>query len=208
MQQQLSIQTIDLSRLAGERIKVDFSSALQDVVLNIADQQYNWKTKRKIVIKVTFEPQTRNDVVVSVECSAVLAKRCAQKTSVTIGRRNGQVSASEPQLSIPDFDIGDLGYDHINALVGLDSIGNGSALERFDVEMQRVIKNILDPNMPLYDKRSITLTFQFMPTQERVQAVVKYGCVTKLCPEEPITTFLSFVGEGDAIGVRESLGSL
>lgn len=42
-------------------------------------------------------------------------------------------------------------------IVSLENIGRGAALERFDVELQKVLENVLDPNTKPTATRKVTL---------------------------------------------------
>lgn len=57
--------------------------------------------------------------------------------------------------------------------ITLMNIGNGVAVEKFQVELQRVIANIIDPNTHPTAKRSINITVNIKPGEDR-----NFGSVT------------------------------
>lgn len=204
----LQLQTLNVAEIADNIVKSDYANALQKVVLNIADQRYGWKAKRSIDIIFTFSPDAnRHNINIEIDTNVKLPK-LKRKTTIMVGHDNGRPVANESQYQLGGIELGELGYDHINAWVGLETIGNGGVLERFDVELQRVIANILDVNMPAEGKRKIEIKFIFQPTQDRGMAAVQYGCKSTLCSEEPLYTFLTFTGIDNAIGVRETGGKI
>jgi len=80
--------------------------------------------------------------------------------------------------------------------VSLISIGGGAAVELFDRELERVLRNVLDPNCPADAKRKITLTFTFAPDDRRECSRVAISSETKLAPPLGHGT-LVYLGELD-----------
>lgn len=66
----------------------------------------------------------------------------------------------------------------------------GAILERVDYEMERVLKNILDPNTKATAKRKIAVTLEIVPSADRKTITVNTIAKSTLCPTEPITTSL------------------
>lgn len=66
--------------------------------------------------------------------------------------------------------------------LSLTNLGDGGALELFDVALQEVLKNIQDLNTPADAARSITLTVTFKPEKSRDLSKFKYKVVPKLAP--------------------------
>lgn len=68
--------------------------------------------------------------------------------------------------------------------VTLASLRGGAAVEMFDVEMLRVLDNILDPNTTL-QVRSVTLTVKIKPDANRSVGAVEISCGSKLAAPKP-----------------------
>lgn len=67
-------------------------------------------------------------------------------------------------------------------------MARGAIMERVDVEMDRVIENILDPNTPAKKKRSITLRIDLMPEENRGRVDMKVQCKSTLAPMVDVST--------------------
>lgn len=75
--------------------------------------------------------------------------------------------------------------------VRLDGLGGGAAMERFEEEMSKVIANIVDPNTPYKQKRTVTLSVSISPNEERTQCVMEIGCTSKLAPVKSVDSMLA-----------------
>lgn len=78
----------------------------------------------------------------------------------------------------------------------------GAIMERVDYEMERVIKNILDPNTKATAKRKINITLELVPDAKRQVITALTTAKSTLCPTEPITTSLcitSKAGTGEMV---------
>ena len=80
----------------------------------------------------------------------------------------------------------------INEKVTIHNIASGALIERFDVELKRVIKNIMDPNTT-EDAREVIVKVKIKPDANRQACAVNISCVSKLAPLSPVTTAI-FVG--------------
>jgi len=69
------------------------------------------------------------------------------------------------------------------AELNLTTIGNGIAIEKFNSELQKVLKNILDPNTVPNAKRSISLTVTVKPTSDRKFGTMNVETSVKLAPD-------------------------
>lgn len=65
-------------------------------------------------------------------------------------------------------------------VVTLASLAGGAALERFQLELERVLSNIADPNTDATAKREITLKFRITPDRDRYSASVDILTSAKL----------------------------
>lgn len=69
-------------------------------------------------------------------------------------------------------------------------MAGGAFEERMDVEMAKVIDNILDINTKATEKRKITMEFTIKPDEERQTFQVNVSAKTKLAALHPVTTTL------------------
>lgn len=74
-------------------------------------------------------------------------------------------------------------------------MANGGFLEQVDYEMDKVIKNILDPNTRATGKRRITVTMELIPDDLRKNIAVRFFTKLNLVPINPLTTSLYIAGE-------------
>jgi hypothetical protein len=65
-------------------------------------------------------------------------------------------------------------------VVTLATIGDGAAGELFQAELDRILKNIADPNTDPKAKREITLKVTVAPDESREMAAVLIKCTSKL----------------------------
>lgn len=75
-----------------------------------------------------------------------------------------------------------------NEEVSLKTLGSGAAIERFDVELQKVLENIADPNTDPKKVREVTLKMKIFPNEERSYAVMEIHTDRKLAPMKPYET--------------------
>lgn len=85
--------------------------------------------------------------------------------------------------------------------LSLSNLGDGGALELFDVALQEILKNIQDPNTDAGAARSITLTVTFKPDKSRDLGLCKYKVVPKLAPIAEQETRIFLPQQPDASGV-------
>lgn len=72
--------------------------------------------------------------------------------------------------------------------VSLDTIGQGAAIELFNDELARVLKNILDLNTKPTVTRRITLTVDIKPDEDRSFGTVQIHTQSKLAPSRGVGT--------------------
>lgn len=73
-------------------------------------------------------------------------------------------------------------------LFELDKLAGGALTERFAVEMDKVIKNIYDPNTEPDKKRKITITVTIEPSHDRQTAIMHINTKSVLQPMMPVQT--------------------
>lgn len=85
----------------------------------------------------------------------------------------------------------------------------GAIKERTDIEMSKIVDNIIDPNTIATKTRTMTLKLEFIPSNDRKNVSVKATATTKLQPYAPLTTSL-YVGadENGEIGAVEMVKQL
>lgn len=71
----------------------------------------------------------------------------------------------------------------------LETLREGSAVERFNDELKVVFKNMVDMNTGHNVRRSVTLTVEFVPNEERTRFKEIIKCVSKLAPPKPVEGF-------------------
>ena len=71
--------------------------------------------------------------------------------------------------------------------LSLINIGGGAAVEKFDVELQKVLDNIADPNSVETAPRSITLKVTFKP-KERTYTKIGISCKSALAEDDHYST--------------------
>lgn len=69
---------------------------------------------------------------------------------------------------------------HERTKLDLSTIGDGVVHELFERELGKVLEDIADPNTPPEDKRSIVLTIEFKPDDQREQLGVFVQAQAKL----------------------------
>lgn len=72
--------------------------------------------------------------------------------------------------------------------VSLANLGDGAASERFDIELRRVIENIMDTNTKATAKREITLKVVMKPDDDRDYSDVEIHITSKVAPIRPYPT--------------------
>ncbi len=72
--------------------------------------------------------------------------------------------------------------------VTLVSLGGGALVEHFDIELERVLKNIEDVNTDPEAARTITLKVTFKPNEERSIADIHISAASKLASIKPTRT--------------------
>ena len=66
--------------------------------------------------------------------------------------------------------------------VSFETLGQGAAIERADLELQRVLKNIQDPNTSYKVCREICIKVKIRPSEDRGAGQVEIQATSKLAP--------------------------
>lgn len=81
-------------------------------------------------------------------------------------------------------------------------LGEGAVSERLQIEMQKVLENIADPNTPWKKARKITLTISVTPNEKRQLGEVSIDTKTTLAPAHgiPAVIVIGKDDEGKVVG--------
>lgn len=72
--------------------------------------------------------------------------------------------------------------------VNLEEFAGGALQEKFDVAMEQVLANMLDPNTPWKNKREINIKVTFEQNEDRDDTTVDVSVVPKLAAAKSIGT--------------------
>jgi len=76
--------------------------------------------------------------------------------------------------------------------ITLTSIGGGAAVEKFGIEWDRLVSNVLDPNTEPTATRTITIKVTVKPDRNREMSAVTIDCSSKLAPDVGYDTQVYF----------------
>jgi hypothetical protein len=76
--------------------------------------------------------------------------------------------------------------------MNIANIADGALVEQVDIEILRVLENILDPNTDPEKKRKITIVLEFISDDRREVSDVKFTTKSVLAPQKAITTRIAF----------------
>lgn len=72
--------------------------------------------------------------------------------------------------------------------IDLNKLGNGALKSRFNREMEKVVKNMKDPNTPYKDARKITITLTFKQDEDRNAVACVVDVSSKLAKNRSFET--------------------
>lgn len=84
--------------------------------------------------------------------------------------------------------------------VSLSNLGEGAAIELFDLELQRVLDNIIDENTSPGVVREVNLKIKIKPDQDREWGSVQIAATSKLAAVTPYPTQI-IIGKDRGQGV-------
>jgi hypothetical protein len=89
--------------------------------------------------------------------------------------------------------------------INIGNICDGALVEAFEVELAKVIANVMDQNTEAKKRRSITMTVDFHPKDDRTQINVEFTISTKTAGLIPSTSriFIARDGEGGLHAIDE-----
>lgn len=90
--------------------------------------------------------------------------------------------------------------------VKLNTLAGGAVEERFNMALEEVLNNILDPNTDPGKARRIQLNVTLKPHEDRSFSVVEFGVKTTLQPPKPVKTglIIDTDGKGRAVAAEYS----
>ena len=77
-------------------------------------------------------------------------------------------------------------------------MASGAIKERVDIEMGKVLANIMDENTKPDAKRKLTLTLEFLPDEDRYSVGVKAVVKSQLAPLKSVATSLRLGGTAES----------
>lgn len=87
--------------------------------------------------------------------------------------------------------------------ITLGNIGGGAAVELFDLELRKVLKDVLDPNTDAKTIRSISLRVTLKPDEDREMGVIGVSVASKLAGSKEFLTKAFFGIENGRPEARE-----
>ena len=86
----------------------------------------------------------------------------------------------------------------------LDELMDGALTERFNMEMEKVLKNVFDPNTDPKTKRQIQIVIEIQPNERRDAAGFKVDVKSKIAPPIAMeqTCFLFQDDEGNVLATE------
>ena len=86
----------------------------------------------------------------------------------------------------------------------LDELMDGALTERFNMEMEKVLKNVFDPNTDPEVKRQIIITIEIKPNERRDAAGFKVDVKSKIAPPIAMsqTCFLFQDDDGNVVATE------
>lgn len=87
--------------------------------------------------------------------------------------------------------------------ISILDLKGGAINERVGVEIENILKNILDPNTKAKEKRTLTVKFEFAPAEDRDFVATKTTVSSKLASYMPIESTLIVGGSETAPAASE-----
>lgn len=93
-------------------------------------------------------------------------------------------------------------------MIDLEKFADGAVAERFNIELQKVLENIADPNTDAKKVRKVTLTVSFKADDKRDVALVSVQAKSQLAPALEIETkiLMDQDSNGNIIGAELQSG--
>lgn len=72
--------------------------------------------------------------------------------------------------------------------IKLDTLAGGAVAEKFNLELEKVLANCMDPNTDFKKARKITLNVTIKPNEERDETGVQFEVKSTIAPSKPVET--------------------
>jgi hypothetical protein len=87
--------------------------------------------------------------------------------------------------------------------LSLLNLMGGAAIERFDREFTKAVKNVQDPNTSPRTARKVTLSVTIKPNEDRNIGSLTIECKSQIAPPRPLSTAVAMGQEGGKAVARE-----
>jgi len=88
-----------------------------------------------------------------------------------------------------------------------ESLAEGAAMERLNLEVQKLLDNVLDYNTSATATRTVTLTIKVKPKEDRETGDVELITSSRLAPSRPISSRLIFDKDSSGRAVAKELSA-
>lgn len=82
------------------------------------------------------------------------------------------------------------------ATLSLETLSGGGAIEMFNRELDRVLRNVGDPNTDPEEVRGVSIEMLIKPAPDRESGVIQVRVKAKLAPPKPLKSQV-FIGQRD-----------
>lgn len=87
--------------------------------------------------------------------------------------------------------------------LSMSNMARGALSEQFEVELEKVLENIVDPNTDAKKTRKITISMEFKPNDKRNMAQIKCQAKSSLVPANTVETAILINKGKDSIVAAE-----
>lgn len=88
-------------------------------------------------------------------------------------------------------------------IVDLENFADGAVAERFNIELKKVLENLVDPNTDAKKKRKVQLTVTVKGNEKRELAEIEISAKTTLAPANAIETTIIIDRDKNGITGKE-----
>lgn len=187
----LSETIVSLENIANGKAVKDFEVNYLKILANFQDPKTFPDTKRSLTLEAKINPDENREISSCfVSCKPKLAGTKTKRTTLILGRpQGGMIVATErnhdDQISEKDeAEVATHGIEKY--LISLTQLANGGACEYFNLELQKVLMDIQDPNKKAKQTRVITLLLEMVTDSDRDVAHCKVRCFSKLAELQPL----------------------
>lgn len=182
---------VSLENIANGKAVRDFEPNYLKILANFQDPKTFPDTKRILKLEVKINPDENREIgTCFVSYKAKLAGTKPKRTSLILGRpQSGMIAATErnydDQISDEaEAEVATHGWEKY--LLPLTKLANGGACEYFNLELQKVLMDIQDPNKKAKQTRVIFLILEMETDSDRDVAHCKVRCFSKLAELQPL----------------------